>query len=45
MYENLTNATKELEELMRDIKLNPKRYVHFSVFGKNPGPYKPTERE
>ena len=40
MYNNMERATKQLEELLQDIKLNPKRYVHFSVFGKNPGPYK-----
>jgi phospholipid/cholesterol/gamma-HCH transport system substrate-binding protein len=34
LYENLENASKELEELLRDMKENPKRYVHFSVFGK-----------
>ncbi|GAA0760058.1 MlaD family protein [Psychroflexus lacisalsi] len=34
LYQNVENATKEMEELMRDLKLNPKRYVHFSVFGK-----------
>ena len=39
MYVNLEAATKELEELLRDIKLNPKRYIHFSIFGKTPEPY------
>ena len=34
LYNNLENATKELEELLRDVKLHPKRYVHVSVFGK-----------
>jgi phospholipid/cholesterol/gamma-HCH transport system substrate-binding protein len=34
VYTNLTNASKELEELLRDIKLHPKRFVHFSLFGK-----------
>lgn len=34
MYDNLTNASKELEKLLRDVRLNPKKYVHFSVFGK-----------
>jgi len=43
MYMNLENATKELEELLSDIKLNPKRYVHFSVFGKNSVKYKNPE--
>lgn len=41
VYNNLDRATKQLEELLQDVKLNPKRYVHFSVFGKNPGPYDP----
>lgn len=39
VYQNLDRATKQMEELLQDIKLNPKRYVHFSVFGKKPGPY------
>jgi len=34
MYNNLTNASKELEELLREMKLHPKRFVHFSLFGK-----------
>lgn len=33
MYRNLTNASKNLDNLMIDLKANPKRYVHFSVFG------------
>ena len=43
MYENIENATKEMEELLRDIKLNPKRYVHFSVFGKKNKDYENPE--
>ena len=34
LFKNLDNATKNLEELIEDIKLNPKHYVHFSIFGK-----------
>ena len=34
MYTNLTNVSKELEQLLREIKLNPKRFVHFSLFAK-----------
>lgn len=34
MYTNLTNASKELEELLREMKEHPKRFVHFSLFGK-----------
>lgn len=33
MYDNLTNASKNLDALMIDLKANPKRYVHFSIFG------------
>jgi len=33
MYENLNNASKNLDNLMIDLKANPKRYVHFSIFG------------
>ena len=31
MYDNLTNVSKELEQLLREMKLNPKRFVHFSL--------------
>ena len=34
LYNNLEGASKQLEQLLQDFKLNPKRYVHFSVFGK-----------
>ncbi len=40
MYTNLTNASKELEELLNEMKLHPKRFVHFSLFGKKEKPYK-----
>ena len=39
MYNNLTNMAKELEELIREMKLNPKRFVHFSLFGKRAVPF------
>lgn len=39
LYTNLTRVTKEMEELLREVKLNPKRFVHFSLFGKRPKPY------
>lgn len=39
LYENLEDASRQLNELMQDIKLNPKRYVHFSIFGKKPKEY------
>ena len=41
MYLNLTNASKELEELLREVKLHPKRFVNISVFGKKDKGYIP----
>ncbi len=43
MYNNLTSMSKELEELLREMKLHPKRFVHFSLFGKKAAPYKPNK--
>ena len=40
VYDNLDRATKQLEQLLQDLKLNPKRYVHFSLFGKRNKDYK-----
>lgn len=39
MYDNLEGASNELKELLADIKNNPKRYIHFSVFGRKATPY------
>ncbi len=39
LYQNLEGSTKELEELLREMKENPKRFVHFSVFGKKETTY------
>lgn len=39
MYDNLEGASLEMKQLVKDLKENPKRYVHFSVFGKKPKPY------
>lgn len=41
LYDNLEGAALQLEQLLEDMKLNPKRYVHFSLFGKRPKPYDP----
>jgi phospholipid/cholesterol/gamma-HCH transport system substrate-binding protein len=35
LYRQLQNSSVELKELVRDIKLNPDRYLHFSIFGKS----------
>jgi len=45
LYNNLEGASKELEELLRDFKLNPERYVKVSVFGKKTKAYEPTEED
>lgn len=34
LYNRLTETGNNAAKLLEDIKLNPKRYVHFSVFGK-----------
>ena len=39
LYDNLEGASLQMEELLQDMKLNPKRYVHFSLFGKKPKKY------
>ncbi len=39
LYQNLSDASEELEQLLSDLKNHPKRYVHFSLFGKKEKPY------
>jgi phospholipid/cholesterol/gamma-HCH transport system substrate-binding protein len=39
LYENLARASGELELLLQDFRLNPKRYVNVSVFGKKQKEY------
>ncbi len=34
LYNNLSNTTEAATLLLQDLKKNPKRYVHFSLFGK-----------
>lgn len=34
LYNNLTQASQNLEDLIADMKARPGRYVHFSVFGR-----------
>ena len=35
LYNNLTKTSDNLNKLVEDMKANPKRYINFSVFGKN----------
>lgn len=39
LFNNLNNASESIDLLLEDIRLNPKRYIHFSVFGKKNKPY------
>lgn len=39
LYTQLNATLEELESLLNDLKNNPKRYVHFSLFGKKNTPY------
>jgi len=34
LYHRLTDASAQLDRLLADLKAHPKRYVHFSIFGK-----------
>jgi len=43
LYDNLEGASKQLELLLEDMKLHPKRYVHFSLFGKKSKEYVQSE--
>ena len=40
LYINLNNGISSLDLLLKDVKANPKRYVHFSLFGKKNQPAK-----
>lgn len=39
LYNNLSRASRELDLLLQDFRLNPKRYVNVSVFGKKQKDY------
>jgi phospholipid/cholesterol/gamma-HCH transport system substrate-binding protein len=40
LYTNFTSSLESLNSLLIDMKVNPKRYVHFSIFGKKATPSK-----
>lgn len=44
LYQNLEASSRQLELLLQDLRINPERYVHISVFGrKEKKKDKPTE--
>ena len=45
VYNELESATKSLNLLLEDMRINPSRYVHFSVFGRNQGKKANQEKE
>ncbi len=34
LYNNLNKSSEDLDKLLKDLRINPERYIHFSVFGK-----------
>jgi phospholipid/cholesterol/gamma-HCH transport system substrate-binding protein len=34
LYNNLNKTSEDLDKLMKDLRINPERYIHFSVFGR-----------
>lgn len=45
LYQNLELSTRNLNLLLQDVRLNPKRYAHFSVFGKKNKDYTQPEND
>jgi phospholipid/cholesterol/gamma-HCH transport system substrate-binding protein len=45
LYNNLSAASDNLDKLLLDMKENPKRYVHFSMFGGGGGSSKPKKEK
>ena len=45
LYSNLNSASRELDLLLQDFRLNPKRYVNVSVFGKKQKDYTVPEED
>lgn len=45
LYSNLNSSSRELELLLQDFRLNPKRYVNVSVFGKKQKEYTVPEED
>jgi len=40
LFNNLNDASKSIDLLLEDIRLNPNRYIHFSIFGRKNKTYK-----
>ena len=42
LHKSLEQTNRQIQLLLEDMRLNPKRYVHFSLFGKKQIKYKPS---
>jgi phospholipid/cholesterol/gamma-HCH transport system substrate-binding protein len=38
LYNNLNKSSEDLDKLLKDLRVNPERYIHFSVFGRKSKP-------
>ncbi|MGZ4041333.1 MAG: MlaD family protein [Bacteroidia bacterium] len=38
LFNNLNKSSVDLDRLLKDLRLNPERYIHFSVFGRKKKP-------
>lgn len=38
LFNNLNKSSADLDRLLKDLRLNPERYIHFSVFGRKKKP-------
>ena len=45
LHQSLEQTNAQIQLLLEDMRLNPKRYVHFSLFGKKQVKYKPADLE
>ena len=45
LHQSLEETNAQIQLLLEDMRLNPKRYVHFSLFGKKKVKYKPSDSQ
>jgi len=45
LHQSLEQTNAQIQLLLEDMRLNPKRYVHFSLFGKKQVKYKPSDSQ
>ena len=45
LHQSLEQTNAQIQLLLEDMRQNPKRYVHFSLFGKKQAKYKPSDSQ